>query len=79
MIHQKKRSLTLRNMPDDCKIVDNYEKMGGYLWNIEKYLNGELSSIIIVTQKTAPDVAFHLLEILTSQEKTIEVKKTMGY
>ena len=29
--------------------------------------------------KTAPDVAFHLLEMLTSQEKTIEVKKAMGY
>ena len=29
--------------------------------------------------KTAPDVAFHLLEMLTSQEKTNEVKKAMGY
>ncbi|MCI9200056.1 MAG: DJ-1/PfpI family protein [Lachnospiraceae bacterium] len=29
--------------------------------------------------KTAPDVAFHLLEMLTSKEKTIEVKKAMGY
>lgn len=29
--------------------------------------------------KTAPDVAFHLLEMLTSQEKTKEVRKAMGY
>lgn len=29
--------------------------------------------------KTAPDVAFHLLEMLTSHEKAIEVKKVMGY
>ena len=29
--------------------------------------------------KTAPDVAFHLLEMLTSQEKASEVKKVMGY
>lgn len=29
--------------------------------------------------KTAPDVAFQLLEMLTSKEKAIEVKKAMGY
>ncbi|MCB6437658.1 protease, partial [Erysipelatoclostridium ramosum] len=29
--------------------------------------------------KTAPDVAFQLLKMLTSQEKAIEVKKAMGY
>lgn len=29
--------------------------------------------------KTAPDVAFRLLEMLTSQEKAFEVKKVMGY
>lgn len=29
--------------------------------------------------KTAPEVAFHLLEMLTSQEKCNQVKKAMGY
>lgn len=27
--------------------------------------------------KTAPDLAFHLLEMLTSQDKTIKVKKAI--
>ncbi len=29
--------------------------------------------------KTAPDVAFYLLEMLTSQQKAVEVKTAMGY
>lgn len=29
--------------------------------------------------KTAPDVAFQLLEMLTSKEQTIQVKEAMGY
>lgn len=29
--------------------------------------------------KTAPDVAFRLLEMLTSKEKAMEVRKVMGY
>jgi 4-methyl-5(b-hydroxyethyl)-thiazole monophosphate biosynthesis len=29
--------------------------------------------------RTAPDVAFRLLELLTSTEKAAEVKKAMGY
>lgn len=29
--------------------------------------------------KTAPDVAFKLLEMLTSEEKAAEVKEAMGY
>lgn len=37
---------------------------------------------IIITSscpKTAPDVAFQLLQMLTSTEKALEVKEAMGY
>ena len=50
----------------DCNI---FSKIGGKRWKHPKPS----------CPKTAPDVAFHLLEMLTSKEKTIEVKKAMGY
>ncbi len=45
----------------------------------EEWIVADDNIITSSCPKTAPDVAFRLLEMLTSQEKAFEVKKVMGY
>lgn len=53
------------------------QKLGVVLGN--KWLVVDDNIITSSCPKTAPDVAFKLLEMLTSKEKALQVKEVMGY
>lgn len=45
----------------------------------EKWLETDAGIITSSCPKTAPEEAFRLLQMLTSEEKTLQVRETMGY
>lgn len=56
---------------------EELEKMGAILDN--EWLVVDDNIITSSCPKTAPDVAFQLLEMLTSKEKVLQVREAMGY